>query len=491
MNPEEVAAKYSKRAGFRLISYREVALPIWRISLRAMIAAEKPLAPFDEFVLRAIDEEFAGPNEMAGILGVEESLVVGVAAELLRNDCIHHVPGGAGGTRLSLTTKGTRQLEDAISIVPAEQQVTIDFDALKWKLVPSGDWYLKPHDVKEAGIVELPRAKKRPPEVEDLRIEDVDAMIKEGSGRMRLPGRVLALKAIESRQRMFRRAVALVFRGAAPDDIHVDFAIDGVIEPDVAQHFRSENLFSRLGIDVKKGIPDAADELKRQLEADGIQPSKSLTSMILETNHVASATASPAESSQQEPAVETFPESTPKAAATSAPAPKVAPTKAVEVPTPPTAGPAVLGCYEHPDYLRSALHSAARRILIVSPWVKRTVVNRRFIRDLEECLSRGVDVYIGWGIEKLSEDDIDIDHDVKAEFARLQRSFHSSFYSKRLGTTHSKILICDSDFAIVTSFNWLSFRGDPSRTIRDERGVLIRDRDEIEGLFKSEVARFG
>jgi len=43
-----------------------------------------------------------------------------------------------------------------------------------------------------------------------------------------------------------------------------------------------------------------------------------------------------------------------------------------------------------------------------------------------------------------------------------------------MSDTHAKVLVSDSAFAIFTSFNWLSFVGDPKRTFRDERGLLVR-----------------
>jgi phosphatidylserine/phosphatidylglycerophosphate/cardiolipin synthase-like enzyme len=59
-----------------------------------------------------------------------------------------------------------------------------------------------------------------------------------------------------------------------------------------------------------------------------------------------------------------------------------------------------------------------------------------------------------------------------------------------LGDTHAKILISDRKFAISTSFNWLSFRGDRSRTFRDERGTIVYDAQKIDELFDSYMTRF-
>lgn len=57
-------------------------------------------------------------------------------------------------------------------------------------------------------------------------------------------------------------------------------------------------------------------------------------------------------------------------------------------------------CHEHPPYLKKALLSAKRRLVIVSPWIRDSVIDWPFIASLEALLRSGVDVYIGYGIEK-------------------------------------------------------------------------------------------
>jgi hypothetical protein len=52
--------------------------------------------------------------------------------------------------------------------------------------------------------------------------------------------------------------------------------------------------------------------------------------------------------------------------------------------------------------------------------------------------------------------------------------------SRDWGDTHAKVLIKDSDFSVVSSFNWLSFKGDPSRTFRDEQDLKVQDANFIE-----------
>ena len=51
------------------------------------------------------------------------------------------------------------------------------------------------------------------------------------------------------------------------------------------------------------------------------------------------------------------------------------------------------------------------------------------------------------------------DRDAEQALRRIADDY-SHFHMTRLGDTHAKVLICDSRFSVVTSFNWLSFRGD-------------------------------
>jgi hypothetical protein len=42
----------------------------------------------------------------------------------------------------------------------------------------------------------------------------------------------------------------------------------------------------------------------------------------------------------------------------------------------------------------------------------------------------------------------------------------------------------DDAFVVLTSFNWLSFRGDADRTFRDEQGVIVSDPERVEHKFR-------
>lgn len=146
---------------------------------------------------------------------------------------------------------------------------------------------------------------------------------------------------------------------------------------------------------------------------------------------------------------------------------------------------------DHPPLLLDALNSAANRLLIISPWIFAVVVDASFLRKLETLLTRGVRVWIGYGINE-EETQLKKTPDIEARKALRDLSVRfANFTLMRLGDTHAKVLIKDSEFAVVTSFNWLSFRGDPHRKLRDEQGVLIQRADLVDQKFAELIGRFG
>lgn len=139
--------------------------------------------------------------------------------------------------------------------------------------------------------------------------------------------------------------------------------------------------------------------------------------------------------------------------------------------------------FEHSDLLAQAITTARRRLLIISPWVKGAVVNTDFVAALERRLRAGVEIHIGYGIGK---DDSGSDEWALRRLRNLATRFQSKFDLVRLENTHAKILIFD-DVWINTSFNWLSFKGDPNRTFRMEEGTLVQIPAEVDKAFAQYV----
>ena len=52
------------------------------------------------------------------------------------------------------------------------------------------------------------------------------------------------------------------------------------------------------------------------------------------------------------------------------------------------------------------------------------------------------------------------------------------------------MLAYDRAFVILTSFNWLSFKGSRDRGYRDEQGILLRIPEKVNQKFAEEAERF-
>jgi hypothetical protein len=139
--------------------------------------------------------------------------------------------------------------------------------------------------------------------------------------------------------------------------------------------------------------------------------------------------------------------------------------------------------FEHADLLAEAISTANERLLIVAPWVKKSVVNADFVARLEQRLRDGVEVTIAHGY---GDDDRGSDESALNRLRNLAAKY-GRFTFARVRNTHAKILIFD-EIWVSTSFNWLSFRGDSDRTYRMEEGTLVNIPTRVDSEYTRYLA---
>ncbi|MBN8903035.1 MAG: hypothetical protein J0H57_18560, partial [Rhodospirillales bacterium] len=147
-----------------------------------------------------------------------------------------------------------------------------------------------------------------------------------------------------------------------------------------------------------------------------------------------------------------------------------------------------IAVYEHPPLLQQALDTAQTRLLIISPWITPAVVDQHFVRRLRAALERGVKVRIGYGLHSHRQARPKPNDAEKALSEISTRNSALEFVW--LGNTHAKILLKDSEWFVVSSFNWLSFRGDPGRTFREEWGMFVGVSSVVDKYHDELLARF-
>jgi hypothetical protein len=216
LTPEELR-RYDNRTGFDLVSCKEVGLPVYKITVQALTQLRKPIPPIEEYVLKAINVGLSSEEDIGGFLGLEPPIIRDAMINLRMSEDIDLIaPHDSLMQVWKLTKKGEGTLRDAKIIVPEERTFDINFDGL----LRHPRWYgqlesrlLKPKDLRDKNIIEIEPSPKKPPELSDLKLKDVDVIIRQIEGgskaKVKQERDLLALKAIERRQRFFQPALIL------------------------------------------------------------------------------------------------------------------------------------------------------------------------------------------------------------------------------------------------------------------------------------------
>lgn len=493
--------RYDNRPGFNLVSCQEVGLPVSKITVDVLTQIHKPIPPIEEFVLKAIDTGLSSEEEIAGFLGLELSTTREAIMNLRSSEDIDLIaPDTSQVQILKLTKKGETTLREARIIVPEERTFDINFD----RLLGIPRWYghcernlLRPQSLRKEGIVEIEPSQKHRIELSDLSLKDIDKIIREileNSKGRKLKNQdeldILALKAIQRRQPFFQCATALVYKSKDEDEVQVAFIVDNIIS---SQH---ETAFARSSgaNKIKSQILNALQEneplklaeqflgkdfvtgyLKNLVDLGNVTEKVALT-----TSQIQSEIESTQEKLEQ---IDDLNERDKLLQILQEKDENILELKAQLESVISSAPIRWLQMYEHRPLLEQALQDTQERLMIVSPWIRAKAVNRSFLQQFENLLKRGVQVFIGYGLGEKDENRYPQDIQAEKDLQRLANQYSKSFILKRVGNTHAKILISDTKFAVTTSFNWLSFKGERDRTFRDERGTLVSDPQKIDELF--------
>ena len=495
--------RYDNRPGFDLVSCQEVGLPVYKITVDVLTQIRKPIPPIEEFVLKSIDAGLSFEEEVAGFLGLELSTTREAMVNLRLSEDIDLIAPDASQLQMwRLTKKGERTLREARIIVPEERTFDINFDGLlrtPRRYAQFEKSLLKPKDLRDEGILEIEPSPKRPPELSDLKIKDVDAIIKKiDTARERNPKNLqeqdlLALKAIERRQRFFQPSTALVYKAKDSDEIQIAFIVDDVLSSEHEATFARSSGAKKIRNQILNALQEneplkfAEDLLGQEFVSANLVDPDTITAKVTEAKAEIEAQIEVAQekldqTEDEEEKSELIQQLEDKEQQILQLQSQME-SMLASVPM------RWLEMYEHRPLLEQALKDTQERLMIISPWIRANSVNRWFLQQFENLLKRGVQVFIGYGLGEKDENRYPKDIEAEKALQKLASQYSKSFILKRLGDTHAKILISDTKFAVTTSFNWLSFKGERDRTFRDERGTLVSDPQKIDELFDNLLRR--
>lgn len=321
-----------------------------------------------------------------------------------------HLRRSASG-ELRLTTLGEAVATDMASVRPVELALPLAFDRLIWRIAPYSDaQLLEKKAAQDAGLRILPAERNARITAEDVPVADFNAMLPSDDRQ------ILRVRKATTRKHRYLPVQMLVYADTTSGELDLALCIDDRLAVDHSL------ALSKIG---------AVERLELRYEPSVERP-------ILDEELEEQRTSPPDLTSSQEPSTSS------------------SLVRSVSV-------------FEHPDLLQEALNKATDRILLISPWIRRAVVTTDFLAALERRLRAGVSVTIAHGY---GDDDSGSDEDALRRLRNLAAR-QPKFTFVRLRNTHAKILIFDSTW-VSTSFNWLSFKGDPERTYRMEEGTIVQ-----------------
>jgi hypothetical protein len=486
MDSHEIAAKFDERAGYELVSYADVAMPIFRIQASALVQGAITFSPIEEFILRLLDVGLTDGSEISGFLGLDAQVVDGVITSLIQNALVREDFDGS----VTLTARGREDIAAQRPLRPTTETIAFYVDGLTRIAYWHSGFLNAPKDVKDLGLVEIRAIPVRNPTLEEIEVEDVDRAIQIalGSGDEK---KVLRIREIFKVKRFFYDAIALIYKGIGKDDIQVAFAVDGRASEAHELAFAKGGGLKKSGI--AKSVLGAEDDRKivqvcgsdlsnivKKAESsdhsEGVEARKTVSIAKLKAE-IKLKTLSAQHSGDKDKKTDEAYTNLLKEVKELRGKLETFPVRNIPV-------------YEHPPILDDALNTSNNRVLIVSPWITAAVVNGEFIRKIRTLLDRGVNLAIGYGIEEnLKNYQPRHANSGERELQKLSASY-DNFTFVELGDTHAKILIKDSEYYVVTSFNWLSFRGDPKRKFREEWGTMVSVRENVDEFFSEIIARF-
>ncbi|MBW7934063.1 MAG: hypothetical protein H3C62_10750 [Gemmatimonadaceae bacterium] len=461
----------------------DVAYPVYDCELEVRMLALERLSAIEEYVLRSVTLGARTTSAIDLLLGLGLPATRRAVAELLGSDLLEDDQTAAGTPRYSVSDAGREALQQLAVKRMVVVTVPCLIDAISGSIAVRGraPRLMGSDRVTSNGALVLP-AQHDGPTVDAFDPDEMRKLLKK-LAKMDAdrwpPGEYVDLQKLVRAQKRFRRLDVAVF--AEPSGEWVVRAF----ERQLRQKDSEANLAERLRHDPTL-LPLERNQRSDDLEEFSIVPAEMREAAIQNADLLL-------ELEEQLAEVEVAVEAAKATPANGEPTTRdrLATLESqhaslqgqyADLQARAEQGTVVVPTGEHRELLRRAFAHAREQVIIISPWVTREAVNDELIGWLLDAIRRGVRVRIGWGFsdatrdqpkEKASEEMITyLEQKVRAESSQSGES-RGSLQAVRLGNSHEKVLIADTHFAVVTSFNWLSFLGDPRRKHRREKGLRI------------------
>lgn len=498
MNLEEFATKYKDaHPGYILSDWYYAAIPAYLLQIRAQMLGAEPLPPVEQFILKCLDAGLDTSKQISGALGLPQIVLVAALENLEKQGCVIIIPArDQDSEKIRITQKGRRLLSELSLQIPREETFSICQDGLTGEFFPFRH-LLTPKVVNENGFYPVPFFIDTPKEAH-LDLFALKQQWRLGLRSLPKDMQTLELLDIIKLEKVIpgyrvMRVLQFIHQSSHTVLAHV---YDGVEQS--ASHENALLEMENRGIHALRGERKPADFIENQLP-DPVEK-------ILPKEIIQVARRKAAEVPRLVSQIEVIKTEVEKLDL------KVKESESLEeqslaeqeadnlraqisdlqnqikrlnnaVPT-----VEVLSMIEHRPKLLQALREAKEQAIIVSPWLTLDAVNRELLDLIRDAVRRNVKVWIGYGFGESKY----IEKKALEKLKEIQDSrFGRNLIIKNFGCSHAKVLICDEEFMVTTSFNWLSFAGREDWGNRVEFGTLVRDRKAIKMMIHHLMPLFG
>ena len=116
------------------------------------------------------------------------------------------------------------------------------------------------------------------------------------------------------------------------------------------------------------------------------------------------------------------------------------------------------------SYLIKALETAQHEVCIMSPWADKKILDEFMLEKIDRMIRRKVTLKIVYGIENKDKTSKSgrsnkRQNDAEELLRELKKRFSSKYFKTQYFSSHSKLIICDEKFYVITSCNPLSNKG--------------------------------
>jgi len=336
-------------------------------------------------MLRAIKAGLNDERQIAAFLGLDVAVTKITLGELAQD---RYIDEGDGTKTYVVTDVGTKVIEEEREFVPQEETHTIIFDGILRRPVwISGERLLRPSEIDRATTIEIRPYPSTLPELEELKLIDVFAVLRsQYGGAEEFDRDVLALSRITRRSKVFRLAAGLAYKIIRGPEIQIAFVVDGV------PHGELEQVFAEKGGARKMGFIKALEEtgveraIRRHLGNEVVQLLPDDTELQTRRQILAGARLSLEIAAQR---AESEPTASNNSRLEDAQSRFEGAVHAIQ-----SYNARPLEVYEIRDLLEDALASATVRIYVAVSEYWDSVLTRELLGHLESALKRRVDIRI-------------------------------------------------------------------------------------------------